>query len=356
MKPLRRSLWLILPALLALSPAAEAEVLRIPRAITGRSVARSIRRGLNLLRPQAAAATAAARPATAAPSAEEQARQAASEFDNLARLGPESRDLSVEFDHIYAGVRAGASALPDAALRPRYFWVQGALAKHVKRNSIDNVDRLRALGLDARLIPVNTDGETRRNIEMIEAHVRASDRPVVLIGHSRGGVMIHDWYRAASRELRDKVARLVLIQSPLTGTPLANRMLSLPAAQLILRAISRLILDSDITPTLRELSVEGRRAALSALPPLEPEDLDKIYTIRSFMDRRRRLVAPSDGVVPLDSASLPGAYDVLIYGLDHGNMVISHPGWFKRLIGYTLNRYYQPAELTESIVRLIFRR
>lgn len=232
-----------------------------------------------------------------------------------------------------------------------------------------NLRRLRALGLDASEIFIDTEGHRRADLRAIAAAVDASPRPVVVLGHSRGGILIHDWYGRAAPELKSKVARLVILQSPLHGTPLADKNVSTWWGRLKTYWAGKILFGEQTFRTTVELTTRMRSRALSYLPPWTPDDLKKIYAVRGVIENIRKhpyyrfshrtlveMNAPeNDGRAPSESARVPGAQEAVLRDVDHDNTVIQNPGWFKRLMGARPNPDFDTGDFTEALVRLIFR-
>jgi len=262
-----------------------------------------------------------------------------------------------------------AAPLPDAAKEVRYLLVRGLFGNHTSDYFDGNLRRLKSLGLDARDVLIDTEGHRMADLRAIETAVAASPKPVVLIGHSRGGILAHDWYRRAAPELKSKVARLVAVQSPLRGTPLADEKVATRWGRLKTYWAGRLLFGEETFRTTVELTTRVRARVMAGLPQWTPEDLKKTYAVRSvirFIKRHpyyksshaalTRLGSPdNDGRVPADSARIPGAGEVLLPDVDHDNTVIKNPGWFKRLQGARANPDFDPGDFTEALVRSLFR-
>jgi triacylglycerol lipase len=92
-------------------------------------------------------------------------------------------------------------------LAPGYF---GACKRHLKNS-----------GLHAKIISVDTQATTLSNAKRIRDAVLKVGKPVVLIGHSKGGI---DSAAALSiyPDLRTKVRGLICMQSPFAGSPIAT--------------------------------------------------------------------------------------------------------------------------------------
>lgn len=288
-------------------------------------------------------------------------------FDGRA-LEPKGLELDEDFTALHAEVRGGkADPLPESARAVRYLFVGGMFASREKDYFGANLRRLDALGLEASLVPIDTQGRRRAGLRAIEAAVRDAQGPVVLIGHSRGGVLVHDWFRGAPTELKAKVKRLVLIQAPLAGTPFADWALTGRWNRFRLHWLGRLVFGANLLRTGAEMTPRMRRRVLDSLPAWGPEDREKVYTLRTtisalhgFYEKRRVLlkrlgVPESDGMVPVDSARVEGGRNVLLRDLEHKHTVLQRPGWITRIRGYRPHPTHDAGDMTEALVRLLFR-
>lgn len=267
-------------------------------------------------------------------------------------------------------VRAGtAGPLPDAAKKARVLLVGGIFSNHTTDSLGAPLRRLQKLGLDASKVRIDTEGNSRAGLKAIEEAVRRSPGPVVLIGHSRGGVLVHDWFRLAEPALKAKVVRLVPVDAPLGGTEYADFMRGSPWRRFHLHWGGRLVFGTSLLRAVLELTTRVRRLALKRLPSWQAGDLDKVYAVqsvispeqphhRAYAGRQRllsRLGAPeNDGVVPVRSARVPGARNVLLRDVNHENMTLERPGWFKRLMGHRPHPDHGAGDLAETLLRLLF--
>jgi hypothetical protein len=234
-------------------------------------------------------------------------------------------------------------------------------------HSVQILARIRSLGLNLVILPINTDVATRENIVLITRAIEElQEGEGILVGHSRGGVINLDAYRQLCPAGKAKISRIILVQSPVNGTPLADIVLA-SRLRAFLPAVTRVIFGNNIIDTLRELSTSGREAAQRALPPLTNEDRTKIWTLRSkiakgqspsFELSRRlneRCGQESDGITPYSLSEIRAANDVTLLGYDHENMVIQKPTLLKRLTGYRPSREYEAGDVIESLLRLAYR-
>ena len=63
----------------------------------------------------------------------------------------------------------------------------------------------------------------------------------------------------------------------------------------------------------------------------------------------------SDGIIPAASAAVPGAKDIFLQDVDHSNTMLEKPGWLKRWRGYAPHPDYDVGDLTEALMRLLFK-
>ena len=145
---------------------------------------------------------------------------------------PAENDLSGLFLRAHRRLRSGGkeTAAPEAfdaavlqdARAVRYILIPGFMSNRLKDYFGENLRRMRALGLDARVAAIDSEADREGNLRRISALVAGSSVPVVLVGHSRGGALAHDWYRSAPDALKAKVAKLVLLQAAIRGTPVVD--------------------------------------------------------------------------------------------------------------------------------------
>ena len=209
--------------------------------------------------------------------------------------------------------------IPGIALKP---------AQHFE----EQLNLLKASGVDYERLSMTSESSVKANSSIVSAAIKASSRPVILVGHSKGGLDILEAL-IADRSLLKKVRGFVALQSPFFGSPVAdyvvsNNNLNDLAANLLLMMggnkdsmINLTCADrkpymaanaaaiADITATIPVIAVATWKDSVhgqvdTALEPVR--DLLLVQGIRS------------DGVVPVDNALLPGANFIKLSGLDHG--------------------------------------
>ena len=177
------------------------------------------------------------------------------------------------------------------------------------------------------------------NAEHIERALRSDGRPVILFAHSKGGIdaveSLLDRQRGrVRRDLLDRVRLLIAVQSPFFGSPAAGYLL----ANRLLRSVSRYTLESlgGSQAALQSLTRRARceyynrnRHVLGRLTkslpvlcfasenPPGPNANNTFLMLRSSRDSMYDMGIPNDGLVPIESAILPGSYYVRTSGVDH---------------------------------------
>lgn len=208
--------------------------------------------------------------------------------------------------------------LPNLPFVPEYFGRQIAY--------------LRGRGLDCRLVDIESETSIYANARKVIKEIEQAPGKVLVIGHSKGGL---DTLEALLKrpDLRRKVHAVIAVQSPFFGSPVADLMLSGPA----LSIPSSLLLDmlGGSKQSLQNLSVKYRRGyhrekeaeirKLTAQVPFysystwkEDSVLPYLDTVfEGFRDYMEGLGLANDGLVPAESAVLPGSRYVYLAGTDH---------------------------------------
>ncbi len=190
---------------------------------------------------------------------------------------------------------------------------------------------LKRLGVETSRLSMKSEDSVAQNAPAVEAAIRSSDKPVILIAHSKGGL---DTLEAllSDRALLSKVRGLITLQSPFSGTPVADYVVAHTtlddiAVDLLLKLggnkESMINMTTDNRVPYMEANSAGVAAVEAAVPVLSvatwkdpvPGKFDtKLKPVRDFLLRRG---LRNDGLVPVSSALLPGSYYIKIPGLDH---------------------------------------
>lgn len=278
-----------------------------------------------------------------------------------------AKDLTAQFHVLHAQVKNGAVRLPTpAALKGKtVLFTPGFLARHMGNHSTHLLNRISEMGLNVRRVDVDSDVATGANLQLIDEQIRQlADGEGVLLGHSRGGIMNLDAYRMLSEANKAKIAHIILLQSPVNGSPVADFMVASNLLRKVVGPLSRLLLGNNVNDTLLELTTKYRAVQNRALPALTAADRAKIVTLRSIIATREsttfeaaRLINKhyghqSDGLVPHALSEIPGSRDVTLMAYDHEHPVIQEPTWGKRVTLYRANKKYHAGDVIECLLRL----
>lgn len=180
-------------------------------------------------------------------------------------------------------------------------------------------------------VPINSEEDPVINGQTIVIALRESKKPVLLIGHSKGGIDILQAL-VSNEDLWPKVKGLVLIQSPLYGSPIADSVCGSNFKRTLVFAVLK-SMGGDET-SLKSLQSGERQKWMNE----HKEILEKLWTsipilsIATWKDAkglkdswlsllRNEMVknngVKNDGLVPWMSAVYPGTDYVAIGGLDH---------------------------------------
>jgi hypothetical protein len=288
-----------------------------------------------------------------------------------APVAANGQDITPLFLDIHRQIRAGQLGhLSPESGKVKCFLVYGLFGNHITDYMESILQRLRAMGLDAEFIAIQTEGDRAGNLQKIQNAVDGQSQ-VVLIGHSRGGILVHDWYRLTSRASQDKVLKLVLMQAPLRGTPIADWVLERWYTRLAARALGMLYQWGNVMEATNELTVRTRQEIMASLPPFTPEDLNKVYTLSSSFESKVNDGAhkdmltshgiikgltgqDNDGLVPTESAQVPGARTIHLQDFDHEDSALKDAGWIKRLRGSRPNDDLRAGDMSEALAHVLF--
>lgn len=273
-------------------------------------------------------------------------------------------------------VRAGdAPPLAPIAREHRYLLVPGFSWDALPGYFGPNLARLKALGLDARLVETDPLGTLDANAERLRREVERSPTPVVLLAHSKGGL---DALRMLERhpELRPKVRRLVTLQTPYRGTEAAEWIQGKPLLHAAAIAYSRLLNPrrllatspflrgravEELTPDARARAVGAARAGVqprtySVVTRVDDSTAVKILLWITAGAMKALSGRHNDGVVAPESGILPGSRYALLEHVGHLDTVSDSSNWKRRALGVRGHDPRFAADLTEAIVRWIFPR
>src|SRR5207237_134800 len=246
--------------------------------------------------------------------------------------------------------------LPPDAKSYHYLCVGGLFTQHYPGYAKDNVSEMRELGLDTQEVPIRTDASVETNARQIRDAILAASKdgkPVVLLGHSKGGVDITAAL-ALYPELRPHVRAVVAAQTPYGGSPVANDIVHDPGLEAAHDLANKVIGAFGGNPeSLEDLTYDQRQSFVRAHP--YPSDIPTLAIGSTSESPLSTLAATtglmsarygvkSDGLVAAPDAEIPGTNIVRLDGLDHGCSVMKGiPG---------LASSYDPATLTAAAISI----
>lgn len=192
---------------------------------------------------------------------------------------------------------------------------------------------LRELGVEHERLALQTESSVRVNGAEIARHIRASDNPVILLASSKAGLDVLAGL-LASPELHRKVRGVAMLQAPFYGTPIADAIIDEGREDSLLGRILGSLGGSidclnDLTTEKTGRYMERNASAIVRLtaavpvisvatwvdkPPKGEQDTG-LKLLRNYLLKRGYT---NDGLVPVESALLPGSDFVKLPGADHG--------------------------------------
>lgn len=194
----------------------------------------------------------------------------------------------------------------------------------------DQQKALEGDGVEVEELDHKSDSVERGGAE-VARRILASDRPVVILSHSKGCL---DTLEALLTLQRDgklfKVAGWVAMQGPFHGAPEADEIVASQVRKIATRVAlnclgARSTAVNDMTSVVREDYLQTHRDEIERLIANIP-----VISFASWKENPKQPGTDSDGAVPVDSAVLPGSDFVLAQGLSHSATVIGGPREFNR--------------------------
>ncbi len=207
----------------------------------------------------------------------------------------------------------------------------------------DQIVWLKANRIPYVLADIESEDTADRNGFRLREIIRASDLPVILIGHSKGGVdALHALINHPS--IWDKVKGFVSLQAPVFGSPVADFIASNTLGDKVSQELLKIMGGSpsslrDIGSDYRLPWMSGKSTLLYAIslqiPTVAlasridrkvlslPIGTDTMLTVTR--DAMALLGIRNDGLVPWASSIVPRADYVLLEGMDHTMPVMRTP-------------------------------
>ncbi|KAK4432994.1 hypothetical protein Salat_1061600 [Sesamum alatum] len=135
-------------------------------------------------------------------------------------------DGSARFLELLQEIRNGLHKLPDSFV---YLLIPGLFSNHGPLYFVSTKRFFSKMGLACHIAKIHSEASVEHNAWELKQYIEelywGSGKRVMLLAHSKGGVDAAAALSIYSRELRDKVAGLALVQSPYGGTPIASDIL-----------------------------------------------------------------------------------------------------------------------------------
>ena len=209
------------------------------------------------------------------------------------------------------------------------------------------VEALKTDGIDIEIAPIDTEQSVAENGRQLATYLAGNTRPVCIISHSKGGLDTLEFLLRAAPEYRRQIACWVVMQSPFAGSPVADLIVGEKwmrgITDPLLRALggSEQSLD-DLTVSVRKEYMKKNFQYIELIGNSFP-----IIVVATYVDGSRTPslhMAPTqrwmkkqglenDGLVPIESALLPGARYIVVPGLDHTDTVAK-----KAILGNPIDR------------------
>jgi len=245
-----------------------------------------------------------------------------------------ARDQTLRFLVLAARAGIGRHVLPSDAQDYVYLTVPGLFTERYPGYMVEKFARMAELGLDHARVPIDTDAGVESNaVQIRDSLLNATQdgRQAVLIGHSKGGVDIAAAL-AMFPALCGRVRAVVTLQAPWLGTPLGD----LAQDKAVLSWATRFIVEGAFqgeASALTGIGIRARADFVARYPwPRQVPAVCLATSLRSWSTLLKvpdaMLAAthgPTDGMVPVANALLPGADAVFLRDVDHGGPVLPRP-------------------------------
>ncbi|KAK4270504.1 hypothetical protein QN277_023533 [Acacia crassicarpa] len=139
---------------------------------------------------------------------------------------PPVEDGTERFKEIFDNIRHGVHKLPNSMV---YLLIPGLFSNHGPLYFVNTKASFSKMGLTCHIAKIHSEASVEKNAKEIKEYIEeiywGSNKRVLLLGHSKGGVDTAAALSLYWSELKDKVAGLVLAQSPYGGSPIASDLL-----------------------------------------------------------------------------------------------------------------------------------
>jgi hypothetical protein len=202
---------------------------------------------------------------------------------------------------------------------------------------IDQMEYLDKRAISYSVQPIHTEDSIEKNALVIKKNLEALGN-VTAFCHSKGGIdLLHALITYP--ELKRRMRKIIFMQCPFYGTPLADVALSTGAGTFATKVLMKALFNGHIS-SVEELSEAKRKEYMdmnySAIQEIlkdlevvcigsakipEPGRFDSILKIpRDFIQLKFKKA--NDGMIPTTSAFIPGVRSFQMNDLDHASAVI----------------------------------
>nr|KYP61650.1 hypothetical protein KK1_016156 [Cajanus cajan] len=139
---------------------------------------------------------------------------------------PLVQDGTSRFLELLSDIRNGKHSLPSSFV---YLLIPGLFSNHGPLYFVATKRFFSKMGLACHIAKVQSEASVEQNALELKLYIEeiywGSSRPVMLLGHSKGGIDAAAALSMYWSDLKDKVAGLALVQSPYGGSPIASDIL-----------------------------------------------------------------------------------------------------------------------------------
>lgn len=136
---------------------------------------------------------------------------------------PPVKDGTARFLELLAEIRNGEHTLPNSYV---YLLIPGLFSNHGPLYFVGTKRFFSKMGLACHIAKIHSEASVEHNAWELKQYIEelywGAGKPVMLLGHSKGGVDAAAALSMYWTDLKDKVAGLALVQSPYGGTPIAS--------------------------------------------------------------------------------------------------------------------------------------
>ena len=208
---------------------------------------------------------------------------------------------------------------------------------NIGRYFSDQMEALRELGVEYSMADIDSVMSPGHNAAKLALEIRNSEKPVIIISHSDGGMYALQAL-VENPGLAGRVRGFIPLQAPFRGTPVAdliggNRVLSAAMSKILGHFGGTMEALESLRPGERGGYQEANKGSVSDLVSrmniisFASWKAEKHSRFDTLLEIPRDLMLErgldNDGLVPVDSAILPGADYIKVEGVDHVVTVMS---------------------------------